>query len=125
MVVAVSAVRVVEVAVDEVVDVVAVRDGGVSTARGVSVTRRVPGTCVRRCARRGVVAGDLDDALVHVAVMAVVEMAVVQVVDVVAVADGGVTAAGAVNVIVSVVGRVAHDFFFPLVVAGAASGSLA
>lgn len=45
--------------------------------------------------------------------MGVVEVAIVKVVDMVAVADRQMAAASAVDVIVIGMGGVAHDFFFP------------
>jgi hypothetical protein len=109
-----SAVRMMQVARDEVVDVVAVWDRLVSAARRVNMSLGVTRAAVRRGAGRRVGRPDIEDALVHVAVVPVVKMPVVEVVDVVAVADGEVAAVGAVNVIVIGMGAVAHDFFlFP------------
>ena len=107
-----SAVRMMQVARDEVVDVVAVWDRLVSAARRVNMSLGVTRAAVRRGAGRRVDRTDLEDALVHVAIVAVVEVAIVEVVDVVAMTDGEVAAVGAVNVIVIGMGGVAHDFFF-------------
>lgn len=108
MVIAVAAVRVMEVPIDEVVDVVAVRHRRVATARAVRVVLRVTATCVRGRAVGGVLRVDSELALVDVTVVGVVEVAVVEVVDVIAVTNGGVPAAGAVDVIVRVVRAVGH-----------------
>jgi hypothetical protein len=106
VIVAVIAVRVVEVTVDEVVDVIPVRDGLVTAAGAVHVVGRVRAAGVRRTARR-VRGVDLERVLFHAGVARVVQVTVVHVVDVIPVLHRGVTAAGAVNVVVIVV-RVAH-----------------
>lgn len=98
MIVAVVAVRMMQVALHEVVDMVTMRDRGVPASRTVhmsflmSTAGMPPGTAVRM---GGV---DLDDMFVHVTGMGMVQVPVVQVVDVVAVLDGGVTATRAVLV---------------------------
>lgn len=108
MVIAVIAVWVVQVTIDQVVDVVAMRYGGVAAARAVGVIRRVTRTAVLRGARGRVSRVDLEDVLVEVPVVRVVEVTVVEVVDVVPVADRRVAAARAVDVVVRVVDVVAH-----------------
>lgn len=100
VVVAMVTVRVMQVSIDEIIDVVAVRDCFVSTARAVHVARLMAGTAVLRRTAIGVAVGYLDDVLVHVIAMGMVQVSIVQVIDVVAVADGGVSAAGAVLVVV-------------------------
>jgi hypothetical protein len=119
------AMRVMQVARDEVIDVIAVRDGLVSAVGRVHVALGVPLTGVRRRASGGVRIADLEHALVHVPIVAVVEMPVVQVVDVVAVANCDVAAVGAVDVIVARVRIVAHDFFLPGGGEATTAGSLA
>lgn len=125
MVVAVDAVRMMQVALNEVVDVVAVWDGLVSTTRTVNVPLGVTDTAVRRRAGRRVGRTDLEDAFVHVTFVLVVKVTVVQVVDVVTVPDGEVSAIGAVNVIVIGMGLVSHDFFFPCGTEATTTASLA
>ncbi len=112
VVVAVAGVRVVQVPGDEVVDMIAVRDRLVTATGAVDMALGVTGAAVRRRARSGVGGANLDSALIHVAVMAAVEMAVVEVVDVIAVADREMPAIGAVNVIVIGVSVVAHEVLF-------------
>ena len=107
-----SAVRMMQVPGDKVVDVIAVRDGLVSAARAVDMALGVTSAAVRRRARGRIGRADLEDALVDVAIVPVVEVAIVEVVDVVAMADGEVAAVSAVDVIVIRMGGVAHDFFF-------------
>ena len=114
MVVAVPGVRVMQVPCDEVVDVIAVRDRLVTATSAVDVARGVTGAAVRRRAGRRIGGANLEDALVDVPIVTVVEVAIVEVVDVVAMADGEVAAVCAVDVIVIRMGGVAHDFlFFP------------
>jgi hypothetical protein len=100
VVVAVVAVRVVEVALDQVVDVVAVRDRLVPAARTVDVPGLVRAAVVVGRAACRKLAGDLEDVLVDVRLVRAVQVPAVQVVDVVAVLHGRVAAAGAVDVAV-------------------------
>lgn len=103
MVVAVVAVGVVEVAVDQIVDVVAVGHGLVSAAGAVDMAVLVTGAPVFRGASGRVRLADLDHVLVHVVSVGVMEVAVVEVVHVVPVLDGDVAALGAVDVVVVLV----------------------
>jgi hypothetical protein len=100
VVVAVIAVGVVEAAVDEVVDVVAVGHGLVPAPGAVDVLGVVDGGDARLdgVAPGGVARADGQDVLVDLAVGDVVEVPVVEVIDVAVVLDGGVPAAGAVLV---------------------------
>lgn len=100
MIVAVVAVRMVQVALDEVVHVVTVGHGFVAAARAVLVVGGVALAVVRRSARFGILRADLDRMLVIVALVGVMEVAVVQIVDVTVVFDGSVPAAGAVDMLV-------------------------
>ena len=104
MVVTVVLVRMMQPSGDDVVDVVAVRDCFVAAAVAVRVVGAVP---VGRCGvAAGVLGVDLDDVLVDMVAVGVMEVPVVEVVDVVAVLDGGVAAAGAVDVGMLVMNRV-------------------
>lgn len=96
MIVAVAAARVVQVSGDEVVDVIAVRHRFVAAARTVGVSRVVRATCMGRSTRRRIRRVDVDRALVDVTIVAAVQVAVVEVVLMVAVCDRLVAAAGAV-----------------------------
>jgi hypothetical protein len=111
VVVAVAIVRVMEVAVHQVVHVVAVRHGLVTTSGAMPVVRlvraaRVIGRTVGR-----VRAIDRELVLVHVARVRVVEMPIVQVVGMSVVAHGRVTAPLSVDVLVAVVLIAGHDRF--------------
>jgi hypothetical protein len=91
MVVAMIAVRMVQVPVHQIVDMVAVRDRLVSAAGAMLM-----GALYIRRAAGGIGRVDSDDMLVDVIAMHVVQMAVMQVVDVPFMADSDVTAAWAV-----------------------------
>jgi hypothetical protein len=108
VIVAVLAVRVVKMTVDQVVDVIAMRHGRVTAGGGVNVrgvmrAARVPGR-----ARIWVGAIDLDLALVGVAIVDVVKVAIVDVVDVAVVTNGHMATARAMNVSVVGVNVVIH-----------------
>ena len=104
MVVAVVSMRMMEVAADAVVDVVAVRDRLVAAAGAVDMAGLMtPAAMVRRAAV-GVVSGDVDHVIVDMILMRVVEVTIVQIVDVAAVAHGRVAATRTMPV--SVVGVV-------------------
>ena len=112
MVVAMVAVRVVQVAVDQVVDVVTVRDGFVAATGAMDVAGLVAAAFVLGRAAVGVGGRDGDHVLVDVVAMRMVQVAVVQVVDMTVMPDGRVAAAGAMGVVmVGVMGQLAfaHD----------------
>jgi hypothetical protein len=92
------AVRVVQVAIDEIVDVVAMRHGLVTAPGPVLVSRLMSRTLVLGRASVRVRSGDLDRVLVDVVGMHVMEMAVMEIIDVIAMLDRRVSAAGAVLV---------------------------
>jgi hypothetical protein len=98
----------VQVAVDEVVDVVPMRDRLVTAVWPMSMRTIVAATRVIGRAVGGIAARNGELVLVDVVAVHVVKMAIVQIVDVLPVADRGVTAAGAVVVIVVLVGVAAH-----------------
>jgi hypothetical protein len=113
VIVAVTTVGMVEVAVDEIVDVVSMGHGIVPAAGPVGVARVVGAAGVGRGARAGVGAVHRDGALVDVPVVGVVQVAVVQVVDVVAVFHRLVAAARAVGVVVGLVGLMLAHVLLP------------
>jgi hypothetical protein len=104
VVVAVPVVHVVEMSADDIVGVIAVRDGFVSTAGAVLVARVVLLTRMPVRAAGGVAGVHLDAALVHVSVVRAVQVPVMGVVDVVPVPDSGMATAGAVGVAVRAMG---------------------
>jgi hypothetical protein len=110
MVVAVSLVDAMQMPFHEVVDVIAVGNGGVAAAGTVDVRGVVGGTRVPGRARAGVRGIDGNRALVDVVSMGVVKMPVVEIVGVVPVPDRGMSAGGVVHVIVIVMlAVIVHD----------------
>ena len=93
-------VHVMEVTVDEVIDVVAMRYGVVTAARTVHVGGRVAAAGVAGGARRWICRRDRNDALIDMIAVHRVQMAVVQVIDVAVVPDRAVTALGTVRMAV-------------------------
>ena len=93
MIVAVIAVRMVEMTFDQIVDVIAVRHGLMAAARAMYVPCRMPGARMLRSAGRWIGGSHrqhmLDDRAVAVGVM---KMTVVQVIDVTFVLNGGMPA---------------------------------
>ncbi len=98
-----AVVRVVEVAVDQVVDVVTVGHGLVSAALAMPVAGIVRAAGVIRRALRRVRAPDRETVFVHVVGVRMVQVAIVQVVRMTIVTHGGVAAAITVDVFVTVV----------------------
>jgi hypothetical protein len=98
--VAVSSVRVMEVPVDEVVDVIAMRNRGVAARRAVYVIGRVALARMSRRARSRIRRIDGDRAFVDVVAVHRVKVTVVEVVDVASMLARDVAATGAVNVLV-------------------------
>lgn len=110
MVVTMAGVRMVQVPVDEVVEVIAVRHNLVTAGRAVCVGRVVTAARVRGGAGVWIGAADLDDVFVDVRLVGVMQVPVVQVVDMVAVAYGGVATGRAVDVSMEIVRAVfGHD----------------
>ena len=100
MIVTVPIVRVMQVPVDKVVDVIAVRHRVVAAARTVDVAVLVSVAAMARCAGIRVSFVDGDRALVDMIAVHRVEMPVVQVVDMAVVLDGTMPAMRSVNVTV-------------------------
>jgi hypothetical protein len=102
VVVAVVAVRMVQLAIDQIIRVVAVRHGLVPAPRSVTVPG-VVAVVVPRGARGRVGAVHLQAVVVHVVPVRVVQVPVVQVIDVPVVADGRVSAVRSVLVVMPAV----------------------
>ena len=98
MVVAVVAVREVQVSIDQVIDVVAVRYSIMAAVRAVGMGVVVAFTFMAVSAAGRVGLAHFKSVLVDVPVMLVVHMAVVQIIHVIVVLDRGVAAVGAVCV---------------------------
>jgi hypothetical protein len=100
MVVAMIAMREMQVPVDEIAHVVTVRHGFVTAPRAVDMPCRVTATRMLRCALSRVLARNLDHVFVDVAVVHVVKVAIVEIIDMIAMADCRMATAGTMNVIV-------------------------
>jgi hypothetical protein len=129
VVVAVIAVTVMQVTAHEVIHVVAMRHRLVAAALAVHMPALVPHAVVTTRAMVRILGPDLDRAVVNVIVVDVVKVPAVQVIDVIAVADGGMPAAFAVDVtVIGMVrmGSVAAHPIAPLVIVvrGVIEGSL-
>jgi hypothetical protein len=88
VIVAVGAVRVVQVAVHQIVGVMTVRNRFVSASRAVAVTAIVALALVRRRALLWIGSIDADAALIYVIAVDVMHVTIVQVIVVIAVLDG-------------------------------------
>jgi hypothetical protein len=97
VVVAVVAVRVMQVAVDQIVGVVAVRHRFVAAAGAVPMVCVMAAAAMIRGAAVGIARADGDDMLVDMAVVRVMKVAVMQVIDVAVVAHGDVAASRTVG----------------------------
>lgn len=109
VVVAVVAVRMMQMTVDQVIDVVAVRHRFVPAARPMHMTGAMASAVMLRRAAVRVGCADDDYVLVDMVAMHVMEVAVMQEIDVAFVAHRGVTALRAVLVVVmGVLGATGH-----------------
>jgi hypothetical protein len=109
MVVAVALVRMMEAVSDQVVDVVAMRNGLVTALLAVDVVGLVaPAALLGRAALRSL-GVDLQHVLVDVVFGGMVEVSVVQIIDVIGVRNGGVAAARSMLVgVIRVSGMCVH-----------------
>jgi hypothetical protein len=108
VIVAVVAVRMVQVAVHQIVDVIAVRYRLVAASRAVHVVGVMALALMVRRAGIRVLVGHLDDVLIHVVIVGVVQMAIVEIVDVAVVQDAGMAAVRAVLMGMIVMNLAAH-----------------
>lgn len=98
MIVAMVAVRMMQVTADQIVDMVAVRHGLVAAAWAVHMLPVVATAAVAGRATFGIGRADRDHMLVDAVAMRVVQMTILQVIDMAVVLDRGVAAAGSVAV---------------------------
>lgn len=102
------AVRIVQVAIDQIADVVTMRHGLMAATRTVDMTRLVTTATVLGRATGGVGLRDGNHVFVDVVAVRMVQVTIMQIVDMAFVADGGVAAARTMLVVVVVVvGQVA------------------
>ena len=99
MVIAVTVMRIMEVTVDQIIDMVAMRHCFMSAAGPMHMLCGMYGAFVLRRAIFRIGRGYVDRMLIDVAFMLVMQMAVVQIVDVTIVHDPGVSALRAVHMI--------------------------
>lgn len=104
VIVTVVAVRVMQVAVDQIIDVVAVRHRFMPATRSVHVASFVPGTTMVRCAAVGITLRYFNHMLIDMVAMRMMQMTVVKVINVVTVAKGRMPATG--TMLVGVIGVV-------------------
>ena len=93
MIVAMIAVRMMQMALDKIVGVLAMRHGWMTAVRAVNVPRLVALVPVRRRAMVRVSGADLDHVLIDAVAARAVQMPVMEIVDMVSVLDGDVSAA--------------------------------
>jgi hypothetical protein len=105
MVIAMAIMRVMQVIADEIVDVVSVGHGFMTAARPVDVIRSMSATMMVGRAARGIVGADFQHVLIHMIAVHMMQMAIVQIVDMIAVSHSRMAAARAVNVGVAVMMR--------------------
>jgi len=98
VVVAMVAMRMMQAFVNQIVNMVAVRNGGMAAIGAVNVFRNVFSHGKTECAFVGIRGTDGNRVLVHMVAVRMVQMAVVQIIHMAFVFDGGVSAAGAVDV---------------------------
>lgn len=106
--VAMTVVRMVQVAIHEVIDMIAMRHGLVAAAGAVHVVGWMAAASVAGGARCRIRCIDGNHVLVDMVAVRVVQVAIVQVVDVAVVLYGGVPAAGAMDVGMFCVGGAGH-----------------
>lgn len=109
MIIAVVTMRMVQVAIDQVVDVIAVRNRFMTAPRTMYVTRRMPIAAMLRCAGIGIYRSYLDDMLIHVVFMGMMQVTVMEVVNVVAMLDARMATIRAMLVGMISVRVAAHD----------------
>ncbi|MEP7455840.1 hypothetical protein [Phyllobacterium sp. SB3] len=115
MIVAVIPMRMMQVTIDKIINVIAMWHGLMATIRSVDVRGIMTGATVLRRAFRRVLLTDLDDVFIDMVAVRMVKMAVMQIINMVAVTYGSVTATGFVFVIVVMVmrgGAIAHNYSF-------------
>jgi hypothetical protein len=92
------AVRMVQPAIDQIVDMVAMRHGFMAAIRPVPVCRIMAAGAQFRIAAVRIAIVHRDDMLLDAAMLGMLEVAVIEVIDVAVMLDGEMAASGAVNV---------------------------
>lgn len=108
VVIAMVAVLVMKAPCNQIVDMVTMRHGFMAAVRAVDMAMIVANTVLDRTAAIGVVTIHFDDMFINVIAMGMMEVSIMQVVDMVAMLDGHMAAAGAVfMVVVIMMGKIA------------------
>jgi hypothetical protein len=97
MIIAMVAMRMMQVAINQIVHMVPMRHRLVAASGPMHVTRAVTGAAMLRSALAGIGRGDLDDMFIDVVAMDMMEMPVMQIVNMAVMMDGRMTAIRAVN----------------------------
>jgi hypothetical protein len=100
MVIAVVAMGMVQVTVDEIVDMIAMRDRFVAAARSMNVSSVMSGAAMVWRATIRVLVAHFNAMFVHMIRARMVKMAIVEIIHMAAVPDSNVAAAGSMHVIV-------------------------
>jgi hypothetical protein len=128
VIVAVIAMRVMQVTVDEIVDVVAMRHGFVAAAWTMNVIGAVTAAAMVRRADGGVLVTDIDRMLVDMIAVRMMQMTVVQIIRVIAMADRDMAATRSMRmIVVGMMGKFAlcHDeILLSVLFAGMCNGVL-
>lgn len=101
-----------QMASDEIVDMIAVRNGFMATSGGMNVSVVVSGALMSGRAISRIRFANFQHTLVRVVFMGMVKVAIVNVIDVITMANRPMTAILTVNVFVIRVRCVAHGFFY-------------
>jgi hypothetical protein len=108
VVIAMVAVLVMKAPCNQIVDMVTMRHGFMAAVRAVDMAMIVANLVLDRTAAIGVVTIHFDDMFIDVIAMGMMEVSIMQVVDMVAMLDGHMAAAGAVfMVVVIMMGKIA------------------
>lgn len=100
MIIAVIAVRMVQMAVDEIVDMITVRNRFVAAARAMNVSSVMSGAAMVGRATIRILVAHFNPMLVHMIRVRMVKMAIVEIIHVAGVPDSNVAAAGSMRVVV-------------------------
>lgn len=112
VIVAMIAMWMMQTAIDEIVDVIAVRHGIMAAARAMNMILAVADMVRQRPAARRIDRADLDHMLVDVIAMRMMQVSIVKIVDVIAMAHGDVTTVGAMHMtVIGMVRKVASGHF--------------
>jgi hypothetical protein len=100
MIVAVVAVRMVQMPGDEIIDMIPMRNRFVTATGAMNVSRIMSGAAMVGCASIRVLVAHFNPVFVHMVRVRMVKMAIVEIIHMAAVPDGNMTAMGAMHVIV-------------------------